>query len=502
MNTEQTRVENRDLAGYTPADIPKVPERLSSKGLEPATRSPGFSWDASGVRHLLRRAAFAPNVEEVNAGVQSDLDTLVNTLLAQRPAPSLLSWVNAPPFAPPLTTEQNQIYSQRRTELREWWIRLMLTQPLSVTEKMTLFWHGHFANEASIVRVPQYLFRQNALFRQYAVGNFKELVKAVAIDPAMLIYLDGVRNRVGNPNENFARELLELFSIGIGNYTQLDIQNAARAFTGWTVPATSLESVFAPSRHDYGTKTFMGQTGNFDGNAIIDIVFQQPATAMFICRKLYKYFVYEVPNETMVDQLAIIFRNSNYEIAPVLQTLLKSAHFFDPLNMGADISGPVERMVGAVRQLGITVNPASDVVSRFIRRQSPALGQELLEPPNVAGWPGYRQWISATTLLLRNAFTDAIVKGRDINNTNIGFKVNPIAFAQLFPNPNNAAGLVDDITAHLLALPVSNSRRAMLLETLLAGIEPYDWNINDPLAGSRIEGLLKVIFRMAEYQLE
>lgn len=375
----------------------------------------------------------------------------------------------------------------------------MLTQPLSLTEKMTLFLHGHFASEYDTVQVPQYMFIQNALFRRYALGNFKDLVKAVALDPAMLIYLDGVRNRVGSPNENFARELLELFTIGIGNYTQTDIQNAARALTGWTV--SGLNAVYVPSRHDTGSKTFMGQTGNFDGNDIIDIVFQQPATATFICRKLYKYFVYQVPNDNVVNDLAAILRSNNYEIAPVLRTLFTSSHFFDPLIRSAQISGPIERIVGAVRQLNITISPTSNVVPAYIRGVMESLGQVLFEPPNVAGWPGYRQWISTTTLLQRNVTTDAIVSGRAMNNTNIGFKVNPVAFAMQFHNPNDPYALIEEFCSHLFALPVSQARKDMLLETLLQGIEPYDWRITDPQAGSRIEGLLKVMFRMAEYQL-
>lgn len=471
---------------------------LSSSGLEPYGPSPENPWGEFLVRHLLRRVAFAPRVTESALGVTRNPGELVDDLMAFTPSPDSPSWAYDAPFPTPLTTEQSALYSAWRVELREWWLNLMVTRPPTITEKMTLFWHGHFASELSDVSVPQRMFRQNALFRQYATGNFRDLVKAVAIDPAMLVYLNGTQNRSGNPNENFARELLELFTIGIGNYTQVDIQNAARAFTGWTLPTTSLDPVFVPSRHDNGIKTFMGQTGNFDGNAIIDIIFQQPEAARFICRKLYRFFVYEIPNEAVVDQLATLLRASNYELAPVLTLLFKSAHFFDPLNISADISGPVERTVGAIRQLEIPVTPQ---VLSFLRRKTPPMGQELLEPPNVAGWPGYRQWINTTTLLLRNAFTDAIVTGRDTNNSNIGFKVNAVAFAQLFPTPNDAVSLVDHCSAHLIAMPVSEARRAMLLQTLLAGIDVYDWNIADPQAGTRLEGLLKVIFRMAEYQL-
>lgn len=489
----------------TPAEndlLPPLPTVFSTAGLEPYVPTPGNPWDTAKVRHLFRRAAFAPKLAEVNAGYGSTPGALVDALLAPVPIPPHLSWAFNAPFQPPLTSEQSALYSTWLTEMREWWIRLMLTQPLSITERMVLFWHGHFATEYSDVQVPQRMYRMLDLFRRHATGNFKDLVRAVTVDPAMLIYLNGVQNRVGSPNENYARELLELFTIGIGHYTQVDIANAARALTGWTVPATSLDPVFVSSRHDSGIKTFMGRSGNFNGDAIIDIIFEQPETARFICRKLYRFFVYETPNETIVEQLATILRSNNWELRPVLEVLLKSAHFFDPIHQSADISSPVERSVGAIRQLDIPVPTSSPNVPRFIRQQAPNMGQNLLEPPNVAGWPGYRQWINTTTLLQRNAFTDAIVTGRTISGSNIGFKVDPIAFASSFPRPNDATALVNDITTHLIAMPTSSGRRAMLLETLLAGIELYDWNISDPQAGTRIEGLLKVVFRMAEYQLE
>ena len=169
--------------------------------------------------------------------------------------------------------------------------------------------------------------------------------------------------------------------------------------------------------------------------------------------------------------------------------------------MSAAISSPLEKMVGAIRQLGITVSPVSNVVPSYIRSQMDAMGENLLEPPNVAGWPGYHQWISSTTLLLRNIFTDAIVQGYDINNTNIGFKANSLTFARLFPNPNDANGLVSSFAAQLIPMTISQRRHDMLLDALLNGIALYDWNIDDPQAPSHLDGLLKVIFRMAEYQL-
>lgn len=473
---------------------------LSRRGLDPIAEHPGFTWDKQKIRHLYKRAAFAPTLTEVQSALSSTLQATVQDILVLPSAPVAPSWAFDQPFPTPLTQEHQQIYNQRRRELREWWIRLMITSPTSLIEKMTLFWHGHFATQVSDVKVPQYMFQQNAIFRRHALGSFKDLVKAVSFDPAMLIYLDGVRNRAGNPNENFARELLELFTMGVDHYTQTDIQEAARALTGWQV--NGLNAVFNPSRYDSGSKTFLGRTGNFDGNAIIDIIFEQPQTSRFICRKLYKFFVYEIVNESVVDQMAANLRNNNFKIASVLELLFKSSHFFDPMYMGADIASPVEKAVGALRQLNIVPVPTSNAVPKFVRTSTAEMGQELLEPPNVAGWPGYRQWMSTTYLLLRNAYTDAIVTGRTITNANINFKVDPIAFAQQFSNPNNASSLVADICDHLVSLPIKPARQAVLVQTLLEGIDPVDWSLSYPEAGVRIENLLKVVLRMAEYQLD
>lgn len=495
MNDEFIGVQNR-LADRTRNDISAPPQLRNPATLVPRNSS---ILTVQEIRHLYRRAAFAPKVSEVNAATPQTLTQLVEQLLVDQPTPSAPGWVNNLPYTGTLTTQQQANYRNWIRELREWWIRLMITQPLLLSEKMTLFWHGHFATQYSTVQVPQYHYKMNALLRSYAMGNFKDMVKAVAVDPCMLIYLDGIRNTASAPNENYAREVMELFTIGIGNYTQPDVTNAAKAFTGWQV--RGLDAYFTAGRHDNTNKTFMGQTGNFDGNQIIDIIFQQVETARFICRKLYRFFVYQTPDEAIVDQLATTFRNSNYEVKPVLRQLFNSTHFFDTLTMSAEISSPIERAVGAIRQLGIPVPASSDIVPSYVRTSAESFGQSLFEPPNVAGWPGYRQWINTTSLLARNQYTDSIVTGRTLTNQNIGFKANPITFAQSFPLPNNATALVDDITAHLIPMSVTGSRRAMLLETLLQGIALYDWNISDPQAAARIEGLLKVIFRMAEYQL-
>jgi hypothetical protein len=496
MSDEFAGIQLERLANRTRKDIPPIATVRNPAGLEPHSAS---VLTAQEIRHLYRRTAFAPTVAEVNSALSQPMTQLVEQLLTDQPTPSQPGWVNNLPYTGTLTTQQQTDYRNWIRELREWWIRLMITQPLSLTEKMTLFWHGHFATQYSTVQVPQYHYKLNALVRRYAMGNFKDMVKAVTVDPCMLYYLDGVRNQASAPNENYAREVMELFTIGIGNYTQPDIQNAAKAFTGWQV--RGLDAYFTAGRHDNTIKTFMGQGGNFDGNRIIDIIFQQTETAKFICRKLYSFFIYQIPDETIVDQLATTFRNNNYELKPVLRQLFNSAHFYNPLTISAEITSPIERAVGAIRQLGIPVPAISNIVPSYVRTSGETLGQSLFEPPNVAGWPGYRQWINTTTLLARNQYTDSIVTGRTLTNQNIGFKVNPITFAQMFPLPNNATALVNDITAHLIPMSVSNARRDMLLETLLQGIALYDWNIADPQAPTRIEGLLKVIFRMAEYQL-
>jgi uncharacterized protein (DUF1800 family) len=278
-------------------------------------------------------------------------------------------------------------------EIRGWWVQRMISSPRPLEEKLTLFWHGHFTSSVEDVKNARHMFRQNEFLRQNCAGNFHSLVLGISRDPAMLRYLDNNTNRKGKPNENYARELLELFTMGVGNYTEEDVLAAARAFTGWTFRGDEFQ--FASFHHDYGSKTFLGETGDLDGTDIIAIILKQPVTARFIAKKLFEFFVYENPPPALVEQLAQVLRDGNYELKPFLRTLFRSEVFYSAPAWRTQIKSPAQLVVGTARLLGIQTDPRALAVAMRL------LGQDLLAPPTVKGWDGGETWINTNTLLMR-----------------------------------------------------------------------------------------------------
>ena len=276
-----------------------------------------------------------------------------------------------------------------------WWADRMVATPRPLEEKMTLFWHGHFATSETKVRDYRKLLLQIHTLREHATGNFRDLLLAVMRDPAMLVYLDNGQNVKDHPNENFGRELLELFTMGVGNYTERDIREASRAFTGWTNDV--LEFRVDREKHDHGIKEFLGQRGAFDGDDIVDIILAQPVTAEFISTKIYRFFVREVPSATTKTRLARVFREADYEVKPLLRAIYLSRDFYSSPSVATQIKSPVQLLVSTYRKLGLAGAPTIPDFNAQTRR----LGQALLYPPNVAGWSGGRTWITPATLLER-----------------------------------------------------------------------------------------------------
>ena len=279
-----------------------------------------------------------------------------------------------------------------------WWANRMLTTKRPLEEKMTLFWHGHFATSEEKVRDYRKMHKQNALFRAQATGNFRTLMIAVAQDPAMLAYLDAAVNVKGAPNENFAREIMELFTMGVGNYSEEDIREAARAFTGWNYQG--LKFVINPSQHDAANKTVLGKTGNFDGVQVIDILLAQPVTAEFIAGKLYRYFVREELSPELQKQLGNLLRKSNYEIAPFLEAVFNARDFYCDASVATRIKPPVELVISTYHKMGLKVVPGIPDFNDLTE----SMGQKLLFPPNVAGWAQGKSWITPGLLLVRGNF--------------------------------------------------------------------------------------------------
>lgn len=285
----------------------------------------------------------------------------------------------------------------------QWWAERMLTTKRPLEEKLALFWHGHFATSNDKLRDYRKSLKQLALFRALGNGNFRDLLIGVAKDPAMLVYLDAGENVKGSPNENFSREILELFTMGVGNYTETDIREAARAFTGWT--NDRLTFVVKPELHDEGEKAFLGRTGNFDGVDIINIVLEHDVTARFIAAKLYRYFVHTDPSPELVEQLGKQFKDGHYHIAALLTTLFLSRDFYSPAAYGTQIKSPVHLVVSTYRKLGLTEIPGVPDFMTTTRN----LGQELFYPPNVAGWAGGRSWVTPALLLERGNFAREVL---------------------------------------------------------------------------------------------
>ena len=279
-----------------------------------------------------------------------------------------------------------------------WWANRMLATHHPLEEKTALFWHGHFAVNESKVRDYRKTYGQLQLFHKYGTGNFRDLLVAVAQDPAMLSFLDAAVNVKGAPNENFAREIMELFTMGVGNYSEKDVREGARAFTGWNY--VDLKFVVNKDKHDDGSKTFLGSTGNFDGVDVIDIILKQPVTARFIAGKMYRFFVRQDLTPELQEKLGAVLRNNNYQIAPFLETVFLSRDFYSPASVGTQIKSPVQLAISTFKKLGLTEVPG---VPDF-NVATGTLGQRLFSPPTVAGWSEGRSWMTPGLLLERGNF--------------------------------------------------------------------------------------------------
>lgn len=366
----------------------------------------------AGARLLLSRTGFGTPAAQVAALAPLEREAAVDRILAgsrTEPASAPPPWTAEALLHPPrkqLSEDEKKALRDTETRrglaLRGWWLQEMATTPSPVTEKLTLFWHGHFVSGQSKVKSAQLMYRQNALLRREALGNFATLLHDIARDPAMLRYLDTAGSRKGEANENFAREVMELFTLGEGHYSEQDIREAARAFTGWQLDPASGEPVFRPRRHDDGAKTVLGHSGTLDGDAVLDTLLAQPATARFITRKLWLYLVSPTPDEATVKRLAAGF-GRDYQIKPLLRALLLTPAFWQ--SSGQQVKSPVELTVGTVVTFGATV-PDWPALAQLNRR----MGQDLFDPPNVRGWPGGDTWINSDSLLLRKQFLDSLTR--------------------------------------------------------------------------------------------
>ncbi|RYG30344.1 MAG: DUF1800 domain-containing protein, partial [Chitinophagaceae bacterium] len=386
--------------------------------------------------------------------------------------PAGQTWINA-------TTFNGKNNGRRRNSFKNWWYGLMINQQRSLREKMVLFWHNHFATESNIVDNARYLYQHNDLLRRNALGNFRTLVKEVTTDPAMLKYLNGYASTKKAPDENYGRELQELFTVGKepgSHYTENDVKAAARVLTGYRIENKTFSSTFDAGRHDEGDKQFSsfynntlikgrkGAAGAEETDELIAMLLSQPEVAKFICRKLYRFFVYhtidEATENNIIGPLAELFRKKDYEIKPVLEALFSSKHFFDAANFGAMIKSPVDFTVGLCREYGLRFPDELNFPDQYglweqLRNQTAAMQQSIGDPPNVAGWQAYYQdpqydklWISSDTLPRRNLFTDRMVNNGFVRGDN-KLVIDTIAFTKSFSEPGNPDKLITDVVTRL-----------------------------------------------------
>lgn len=507
--------------------------------------------------HLLKRSGFGAKPVDIQALSGLSLAQVITKILTQpssAPTPPVnvyndanytdpdvpygQTWINAP------YTDGTANY-WREVSFKSWWTGLMIQEEQSCIEKMVLFWHNHFSTQVIEIGYARYAYLNNTLIRNRALGNFKTLVKEITLDAAMLNYLNGQYNTKTAPDENYARELQELFTLGKGpnsKYTEDDVKAAARVLTGYRINAQA-QGYFDSTRHDTTNKQFSsffgntiiggksGAAGATELDELLNMIFASDEVALYICRRIYRYFVYyEIDAATesnVIAPLAAIFRQNNYEIKPVLAALFASEHFFDPLNRGCVIKSPVELTVGLCREFEVDFPDKNTNAQNayymwgYVQWVASNLQQNIGDPPNVAGWPAYYQapqfyeiWINADTLPKRNQFTDRFV-GSGYTRNGSTILIDPIAFADGLSNPADPNALITDSLAMLYSIPVSQALKDFLKTILLSGqsTDIYwtsawtDYKNNPSNASfykivlTRLLAFYKYLMNLAEYQL-
>jgi len=492
--------------------------------LKPITQKAFGFWEA---HHLLNRAGFGGSADQIRLlaewGPEKAVDHLVH-FTGTTPEPIKSDQFDSTIMAP-LTAEEREIYRRAREgqrediveqfrqrrqerqradrkqirEIQKWWFTRMIETSRPLEEKMTLFFHGHFATGYRKIENSYHIFMQNQLFRKFATGNFGDLVFQIIRDPAMIAYLDNNRSHKQAPNENLARELMELFTLGEGIvYTEVDIKEGARALTGYTF--NNNQFVFNKGMHDAARKTIFGRTGTFTGDDFAKLILSRPEVSEFISWKLYRFFVNDLPNGPDATQKAFIramakkMRDSKYELAPVLETVFRSRHFYDETNRAAQIKSPVQLVVQAVRSLK---TPVLDV--NVLVEACELMGQTIFEPPNVKGWEGGRSWINTSTLFMRQNILTHLLTGRmpyGYQEARRGSEFDPMPLIKDLSKGANGYELkevVDYLTQFCFGQECSEQRRKTLVE--------FGKSNGGRVTPSVLVGLLCLITAMPEYDL-
>lgn len=439
------------------------------------------------VQHLLRRATFGVSAREleeyVALGTSGTVEALLRPEAVDDPAADAAVALAAAPFD--LDPADPEVRRQQRGALhRAWLTRLVLTRrPL--LERMTYFWHDHFATALGKVNNPLLMHRQNATLRAHAIGSFEALLLAVTRDPAMMIYLDNRSNARTAPNENYARELLELHTLGEGGgYSEADVKQAARALTGWRLQDDS--AVFRPQQHDPGRKTVLGQTGTFDDAALIALLARHPGTARYICDKLVRFFVRPDSSPDLVGRATEVFTRTNGDIREVMRAILLSPELFEGPAYRSIVKAPAEFVIGVARALEVKTDgtPEFDAARR--------IGQTLFDPPNPAGWPAGPAWVNATTILARSNYASDITRLRGAH----------VADVPALLRPHGVTGSAEEVVDFLLDLLVGGdvppSTRSVLIDHIGG---PTHFRFEQAARDGTLHGLVYLILSMPLYQV-
>ncbi len=487
-----------------------------------------FGYDQA--RHLLWRAGFGGTPRQIETlaswGPEKSVDHLldVEKIPYEQPDPNAF---DADIMRPPTEIERMEIQAARRrrdedtlarfrllrqqrqrqdrrqvADMQRWWLERLIETPRPLEEKMTLFWHGLLATSYRTIENSYHIYQQNQFFRANAIGSYKALLYGIIRDPAMLAYLDNNDSRVGRPNENLARELMELFSLGVGNYTEQDIKEGARALTGYTFRDD--EFYFNSNNHDKGSKSILGARGNFDGDDFVGIILRQRACARYIASRLYDFFALHMNTVSESDapavrrvtaRLAGELRESDYNVRPVLRRLFLSRHFYHPRVINNRIKSPVELVVGAVRSLDTPVRDMSVLLQAM-----DLMGQSLFFPPSVKGWDGGRSWINTSTIFVRQNLMNFLLTGKlpvGYDSASGEEKYDPTPLLKPLARSDPSAGRDPDrVIDYILQLTLGDSHEHA--HTVLAGFAARHGNTIKP---DTITGMLLLVTAMPEYQL-
>ncbi|MDP6444209.1 MAG: DUF1800 domain-containing protein [Pirellulaceae bacterium] len=409
----------------------------------------GDDWNRRAAAHLYRRAGFAANSQQLTAALERSPAEIIDGWLGEGEKPEA-------DFERVSTSLANSVLAGGDPQkLGSWWLFRMANSPNQLIEKTTLFWHGHFATSAAKVTDARMMFNQNQMLRRYAVGDFGRMVHEISRDPAMLLYLDSTTNRKAHPNENYARELMELFCLGEGNYTEEDIREIARCFTGWEIRRKKYR--FNRYQHDTGDKSFLGATGKLGGEEAVDVVLAQRTAPMFIVKKLIRYFVFDEPAvaDELAEPLANELRANDFVLAPTIRRILTSEIFFSTQSVGRKVRSPIELGVGVLRALEGSTN------LNAIGNESGEIGQALFFPPNVKGWDGGRTWINSSTLLGRANFVQRLLKHEKTRFADEGLR--ELTEKHKVRKPTEFVEWLEDL---LLARPLRDESRRGIAETV------------------------------------